>query len=342
MRSTSIRGQGGGALPVACAQDFQHQGARQRRHASAAQIEPSAFVTEMFQGDGTTTIFQLSEALSARSKPTLLSDSFDQPDVQHADLERHRPRLALGFRSQRPRALPEAPGSDGQTTLAAIDQVELGGTLVLEAANVQLAAPSDGVLLRALLRPRRPRQLLRRLQRSPERRRNSADTLRQRNRGRNQLHIAHRTRLHAPNSVTFCRRCSACCRPTTPASTARSNPSAAAWSTSPVSLVFDLIDLGNASNTPATVLYDARPPAWLRASPAACTFAAVNSLALTGSIGSFSVTQAGSAWVVSTLPGGATAAATDRHRRRRWGLHAYLQLGELHSSRAASPCRANL
>ena len=71
---------------------------------------------------------------------------------------------------------------------------------------------------------------------------------------------------------------------------------------SPMSLVFDLIDLGNASNTPATVLYDCN----VASTPAACTFAVVDSVALGGSIGSCSVTQAGSAWIVSTLPGGAT------------------------------------
>jgi len=67
-------------------------------------------------------------------------------------------------------------------------------------------------------------------------------------------------------------------------------------------LVFDLQDLGNASNTPATVLYDGASVN----SPASCTFAAIDSVELTGSVGFCSVTQTGSAWVVSTLPGGAT------------------------------------
>jgi hypothetical protein len=71
----------------------------------------------------------------------------------------------------------------------------------------------------------------------------------------------------------------------------------------PMAVVFDLIDLGNAANTPATVLYDGVVPA----SPATCTFAAVDSVALSGSVGSVRVTQSGSAWVTSTPPGGATA-----------------------------------
>ena len=71
---------------------------------------------------------------------------------------------------------------------------------------------------------------------------------------------------------------------------------------SPMALVFDFQDLGNASNTPATVLYDGA----VTISPASCTFVAADSVELTGSMGFCSITQTGSAWIVSTLPGGAT------------------------------------
>ena len=70
----------------------------------------------------------------------------------------------------------------------------------------------------------------------------------------------------------------------------------------PVSLVFDLIDLGNASSTPATILYDSASTGPIPASPACCTFAAADSLALTGSLGAIAVTQTGSAWITSTPP----------------------------------------
>ena len=65
-------------------------------------------------------------------------------------------------------------------------------------------------------------------------------------------------------------------------------------------VVFELQDLGAASNTPATVLYDGA----LSSSPASCSFVAVNSVQLIGSMGYCRVTQTGSAWVVSTLPSG--------------------------------------
>jgi hypothetical protein len=67
-------------------------------------------------------------------------------------------------------------------------------------------------------------------------------------------------------------------------------------------VVFDLIDLGNASSTPATVLYDGA----IASTPASCTFALIDSVALTGSIGSVTITQTGSGWVVSTPSSGAS------------------------------------
>jgi hypothetical protein len=68
----------------------------------------------------------------------------------------------------------------------------------------------------------------------------------------------------------------------------------------PMSVVFELQDLGVSSNTPATVLYDGS----VVSSPASCSFVAVNSVQLIGSMGYCRVTQTGSAWVVSTLPSG--------------------------------------
>ena len=109
-------------------------------------IEPCAFVTEMFQGDGTTSTFQLSEEPFRAAKPTLLTDNFSQPafDTQIWNIADPGSHFSLGPNGL---TLGGGNGIDGQTALAALDQLELGGTLVIEAANVQLAAPSDGVLL---------------------------------------------------------------------------------------------------------------------------------------------------------------------------------------------------
>ena len=69
-----------------------------------------------------------------------------------------------------------------------------------------------------------------------------------------------------------------------------------------VDLVFDVRDLGLASNTPATVLYDGR----VQSSPASCSFAPVDSIQLIGSIGYCRVTQTGSAWVTKRSAAGVT------------------------------------
>ena len=263
-------------------------------------IEPSAFVTELFSGDGTTSVFQLSNAPFRVSKPTLLADSFNQPalNLQTWNLTDPGSHLSLGGGGL---TLSGGTGLDGQTTLAAIDQVEMGGTLVVEAANVQLTEPSDGVLCG--------------LYDGPVSRANCFAGYNVRTSGgaailtpfvngaevgtSTTLLNGHaytlRIRLHSPEMQRVLQTYYA-----------RVDGVIEAFGgglvASPMSLVFDLVDLGNTSNTPATVLYDGQ----VAGSPAACTFAVVDIVALGGSIGSCSVTQAGSAWIVSTLPGGAT------------------------------------
>jgi hypothetical protein len=73
----------------------------------------------------------------------------------------------------------------------------------------------------------------------------------------------------------------------------------------PMDVVFELVDEGAASNTPATVLYDSAPVTGpLLGTPATCAFVVVNATQMFGSVSSVSVTRPGSLWVVSTLPTG--------------------------------------
>lgn len=266
----------------------------------SGQIEPTAFVTEMFQGDGATSAFQLSDAPFRISKPALLADSFDESSInaQLWNLTDPGSRISLGPNGL---VLGGGNGFDGQTTLAAIDQVELGGTVVLEAANIQFTAPSDGVLLG--------------LCSGPVSRTNCFAGYNVRQSGGNTLLTPFlngtetgtsytllqdhtytlRIRLHFPEMQRVLQTWYARVDGTLQSFGGGLVPSTA-------SLVFDLIDLGNASNTPATVLYDGV----VATTPATCTFVAVNSLDLTGSVGSISVTQTGSAWATSTPPGTST------------------------------------
>ncbi|MGP8259591.1 MAG: hypothetical protein ACLQM6_06510 [Acidobacteriaceae bacterium] len=266
----------------------------------SGQVEPTAYVTELFAGDGTTTLFTLSNAPFHVSKPTLLTDSFNQSafNTQTWNVTDPDSHLSLGGAGL---VLSGGNGFDGQTTLVAIDQVEMGGSLVIEAGNVQLSAPSDGILCG--------------LYSGTTQRTNCFAGYNVRQSGGSTVLTPYvngaevgttytllsghtytfRIRLHSPEMQrvlqTYYARVDGVI-----------TQFGGGLVSSPISLVFDLLDLGNASNTPATVLYDGTSVS----SPASCSFAAVNSVELTGSMGFCSVTQTGSVWIVSTLPGGAT------------------------------------
>jgi hypothetical protein len=264
----------------------------------SGQIEPSAYVAEMFSGDGTTAIFQLSQDPFRVSKPTLLSDSFNQGAfiAQVWNVADPGSHLSLGAGGL---TMSGGTGADGQTTLVAIDQIELGGTLVIEAGNVQLSAPSDGVLCG--------------LYDGPVARANCFAGYNVRQSGGNTVATPFVNGTEIGSSYTLLsghmytlriRLHSAEMQRVLQTYYARVDGVIEQFGgglvASPVLLVFELVDLGNASTTPATVLYDGA----VASAPASCAFAAVDSLQLTGSMGFCSVTQTGSAWIVSTLPGG--------------------------------------
>ena len=115
----------------------------------SGEIEPGAYIAESFAGDGTTSVFTLSKApfhpAGGQVRAQLLSDSFDagafDPRVWTAtDPGSHFSFTASGL------TLTGGNGFDGQTTLAAVESLEIGGSLVLEMGSVRLDAASDGVL----------------------------------------------------------------------------------------------------------------------------------------------------------------------------------------------------
>ena len=261
-------------------------------------IEPSALVTEMFSGDGTTTVFQLSNDPFRVTNPALLSDSFNQAEFNTLLWAVTDPgsRMALGGGGL---AISGGTGYDGQTTLTAIDQIELGGSLLVQASNVQLSAPSDGVLCG--------------LYSGPVERTNCFAGYNVRPSGGatviapfvNGTEVGSTYTLLNGHSYTLrIRLHSVEMQRVLQTYYARVDGAVQSFGgglvSSPMALVFDVQDLGNTSNTPATMLYDGV----VATSPASCTFAAVDSVALSGAVGFVSVSQTGSAWVVSTPPGG--------------------------------------
>ncbi len=108
--------------------------------------EPAVYVTEYFLGDGVTTQFDLAvdPYLTPASKSTLISELFNEPQINLTlwcgsvgDY------FGLGANGL---TMDGGNGYDGQTTLAWLDLIEMGGTLLLELVGVTLSPGSQGIL----------------------------------------------------------------------------------------------------------------------------------------------------------------------------------------------------
>jgi hypothetical protein len=268
----------------------------------SGEMEPTAYVTETFAGDGTTTVFQLSED-PFRPKKTansaqFLTDSFNEAVLDTQIWQVNDAAAHLGL-SSAGLTMTGGNGFDGQTTLIAIDQLELGGTLVIEAGNLQLGGASAGVVCGLYAGTTQSANCF------------AGYNVRQSGGATVVVPFVEgaevgtvfpmlqghtytlRIRLHCVEMQRVLQNYYAMVDGAVQAF-------GGGLVTAPMSVVFELQDLGLASNTPATVLYDGS----VTTSPATCSFVAVNSIQLFGSMGYCRITQTGSAWVVSTLPSG--------------------------------------
>ena len=109
--------------------------------------EPVAYVTEYILGDGVTTQFYLAADpfFSAASKSTIISELFNESAINEQVWGNTG---GYGYLSLGAGGLVMSGGSgiDGETLLIWIDQLEMGGTLLLEAQGVSLSPGSTGVL----------------------------------------------------------------------------------------------------------------------------------------------------------------------------------------------------
>ena len=109
--------------------------------------EPVAYVTEYFQGDGATTQFDLAADpfFPPASKTTIIHELFNEPAINLSlwDCMSGNQAFTLGASGL---SLNGGTGYDGQNLLTWVDNIEMGGTLLLEATGVSLAANSSGVL----------------------------------------------------------------------------------------------------------------------------------------------------------------------------------------------------
>ena len=270
--------------------------------------EPVLYVQEIFQGDGTTTVFDLTDAAFRGSYRTLLDDSFDEATFDTSQWSvgttgNHLTLTSAGL------TMNGGNGYDGQTTLTALDAIEMGGFVLAELGGVQFGASSDGMLagfyggetiLANCFAGFRVRQsvsttggvtVLVPVVNGAE-----VGTVFTPVAGHNytlrlRLYCAEMLRLP---QVYYCMV----------DGVVQQFGGDGAFSAA-MQVVFELIDEGASSNTTATVLYDTGAAgAPVAVTPGTSVFTAVNSTNLYGSVASVEVTQPGSLWVVSTLPNG--------------------------------------
>lgn len=268
--------------------------------------EPAAYVSEVFAGDGTTAVFELSEAAFRGPDRTLVQDRFDEGSFDATQWSVRDPGSHLSLTSAG-LTMSGGNGFDGQTTLTALDAVEMGGTIVVQMSGVVLAAASEGVLggmyPGAVERPYclagfRVRQdggatVLVPLV-------NGAEV------GMTFTPVAGhrytlRMRLHCVEMQRVMQRFYCMVDGVVQGFGPMGGVDA------PLDVVFDVVDEGAASNTPATVLYDSvavSGPGALTGTAATCVFAAVNAAQMYGSMQRVELTREGSVWVTSTLPSG--------------------------------------
>ncbi len=266
-------------------------------------IEPRAYWTELFQGDGSTTIFPLAGEPSANSggHATLIADSFAtttlNPNVWALTDPGSHLSLTGATTSGGGLTLNGGNGLDGQTTVIAYDQFELGGTMVIELGAVQLASGSAGMLaglyagtpvLANCVAGFNVTQTVGATILAPVV--NGMVTGTPFTIAANDFYTL-RLHLHCPELLRVKQ-----------AYYALGNSFGGGLVNAPLAMVFEIRDQGASSNTPVTVLYDGA----MQSSPAQASFVLVNALELFGAIGSVAVTRTGSAWITSTPPGAAT------------------------------------
>lgn len=266
----------------------------------SGEMEPTAYVQEVFAGDGTTAVFELAEApFRAKSADTHpVNDSFNGEALNTQVWQVADPGSHLGL-SGSGLTIAGGNGFDGQTALTAIDAIEMGGTVVVEAGNVQLGGTSTGIVAGLYSGTTASANCF------------AGYNVRQSSGATvavpfvNGAEVGTAFTLVSGHTYTLRIRLHSV-EPERVMQTYYAMVAGAVQSfgggvvASPMALVFDVVDLGAASNTPATVLYDGA----VASSPASCSFVAVNSVGLVGSVGYCRVTQTGSVWMVSTLASG--------------------------------------
>jgi hypothetical protein len=107
--------------------------------------EPQAYVRDYFVGDDETLEFYLSQTPFAQTKPALIDEEYLGPGLDPTTWVVSDPSSAVAVVAQTLQ-VTGGTGTDGQTTVEFIDQIELGGALELQHGDVSINGPSQGVI----------------------------------------------------------------------------------------------------------------------------------------------------------------------------------------------------
>ena len=267
--------------------------------------EPTAYMTEYFQGDGVTTQFNLSEEVFAppSSRSVLIRESFNEGQIDN--------RLwgnsgSVGFLSLGAGglAMRGGTGRDGQAQLTWRDPIEMGGTLLLEMTGVTLQNGSSGVLAGFFVGDQLQDACIAGFRATAQQGAGtvslqpvvlgspvgSSFTVNLANQ------YALRVRAHCPECV----RSTALYRSFGDSGQIVTGGD---WNTAPGSLQFEIQEFVNGVAGMPVILHEG-PIANL---PVTCMVVAASSINLYGSIRSLNLTNLGSGWVMTTPPGGTSA-----------------------------------
>jgi hypothetical protein len=290
--------------------------------------EPAAYVTEYFLGDGATTDFALAEDpyIPPTAKTTIVKELFNGPEI-NPTLWCATGANYFGLGSSG-LVMDGGSGYDGQTTLAWLDPIEMGGTLMLELVGVTLTAGSQGILGGFFNGGQTAACCIAGIQVTGQQGSGSA-TLQPMVMGAaagatlaistaNQYTL--RLRIHCPES----NRAGALYY-----SYGDSGPIGAggAWVLAPGNIQMEVQEFVNGVGATPVTLYDGA----IANLAAPCTLMPVSSISMTGTVRAINLTNLGSGWVVSTPPGGSaytrrigtTAEAAECHVERTGKLAFY-------------------
>jgi len=264
--------------------------------------EPVVYATEFFLGDGVTTQFFLAEDVwfPAAGKANAIAELFNEGAIDTAVWGNPSAGnyFALGAGGL---TMNGGSGVDGQTQLAWLDPVELGGTLLLEAEGVRLENASTGLLAAFFSGPQTIAGCVAGFQAAAQQG-TGAVTVQPVVGGAaagatfamnpaNQYTL--RLRVHCPECV-------------------RAQATYMAWgddgaitmggqmNTAPSKLQFEVQEIANGVAAMPVTLYDGA----VGGLPAACIVVAASSLNLQGTMRALHLTNLGSGWVVSTPANG--------------------------------------